>query len=87
MGEVRETSLEAFMEEKDKTFISQEDRVLNYILKNPRCTDRDISKALSIEINAVNGRRNNLLKKNKIVAVDRIVSKHTGKKVLCWGCC
>lgn len=80
---IQETSLEAYLVNKDK-FITQEQKVLEFIKNNPCCSDLDISIGLEININAVNGRRNKLFNQGLIIKGEKIKSVHTNIMVNSW---
>ena len=79
---IRDTSLTAFITEQD-TFTTQRSKVLLYILNNLNSYDLQISEGLEISINAVNGRRNQLLKDECIIEGTKVLSK-TNKTVQTW---
>lgn len=79
---VRETSLTAYLEEKEK-FFTQECKVLEFIKNNPNTYDREIAESLNMECSTVAARRNKLFREGLIIEGEKVKSK-TGKKVQGW---
>ena len=84
-GEIRDTSLLAYNELKESGKLgNQEAVVYNCILTNPNTTDKEISIKTKININAVTGRRNGLVKKNLIKDNGKRRCSITGKLAYQW---
>jgi|26BtaG_2_1085354.scaffolds.fasta_scaffold01215_12 DNA-binding MarR family transcriptional regulator len=85
----RDTSLQAFIDlqsKRDKLGKLQ-DMVYYYILNNPDSTDKEISEILSIPINCITARRNELVKLGIIESVFSRKCTITGRTALCWRVC
>jgi len=80
---VADTSLMAYCDNQE-AFTSQKDKVFNFIKSNRGCTDMEIAEGLGLNINCVNGRRNQLVKSKKVETLGKITSKHTGRTVYAW---
>ena len=84
-GEIRDTSLLAYESLKESGKLgNQEAIVYNCILNNPNITDKEISLKTKININAVTGRRNGLVKKGLITDNGKRYCSITGHLVYQW---
>ena len=84
-GEIRDTSLLAYQNLKESGKLgNQEAVVYNCILINPNITDKEISIKTKININAVTGRRNGLVKKKLVTDNGKRNCKITGSLVYQW---
>lgn len=75
----RETSLQAYQDHQIE-FRTQKEEIFNFIKYHPRCTAKEISVGTSISIEAVCGRRNELVKAEKVMESGKrrcTVTKHT----------
>lgn len=78
---IRQTSIEAYHEiESDGTALSQEDRVFGFIQSFDGLTRNEISRNLSIPINAVCGRVNSLIRQGRVYEDGKRPDKYSQKQ-------
>lgn len=80
---VQDTSISAFYQEQ-RHLNRRERELLDVLSIIQPASDRDLAYKLSWEIGQVNGRRNELVKKGKIIEHHRARSPITGKRVIYW---
>ena len=82
---VRLTSIEAYHWLKDYGHIGEKQQIVyECIMKNPDLNDREISEKLSMKINCVNGRRNELLNIGVIKCSGKKVDSVTKRLTMSW---
>ena len=83
---IRATSLDAYQEiHVDGSASTQRQKVLREIRRNHHgITDKELSSTLCIAINAITGRRNELLKAGLIKSVGKRPCVITGRNAMVW---
>jgi predicted transcriptional regulator len=81
---VQQTSIESYLKLDGECLGRMQTLVLEYIRANPGCSDRQISEALSIRINQVTGRRNELVEFGFVLENGKKADVITNQTVLTW---
>ena len=79
-NKIKQTSLEAF-ESIQSELGARQQEVFDVIKENGPISDQDIALALERQINTITPRRNELVKRKKVVCVGTKISRYTGRRV------
>lgn len=85
--DMQQTSLEAFEDIKRENILGdRQEKVFEAIKDFGPMTDLEIKDLLGFDdANMVRPRRNELVKKKKVIAVEQRVCKISGRKAIAWG--
>lgn len=82
---IRTTSKEAYRALIETGELSdQQQKVLQAVVDNPRLSDRDIVELTGLDINAVCGRRNELMQLGYIKEAGKRINKNTNRNAILW---
>ena len=84
---VRDTSIIAYKDHEADGARTQRLKVFEAISANPGSTDKELSIITGININAVTGRRNELMKENLIESAGKRACSVTGRLAYTWVVC